>query len=468
MRPLVRPGLQLNLISSYYDQDMSAALFLTACLLLTTNCGRVMGAASLAPAASVEDNGTPPSGESARTAESFAESLGVNVHLTYFDTGYGNFDVIKKRLLDLGVRHLRDGAQFTPDRNYNNMFYGRLKDLASAGIKFDLIFDPRSSVGELTNKKLSAVATLAGNSLEAVEGPNEYDNSADRNWAYTLRTYQAALYQTVKADPAIRELPVIGPSFVHAESRDAVGDLAPYLDYGNLHSYPGGKIPTSSFRNESEISSARAVSGTRPLIPTETGYHTAVASRSGQPGISDQAFAKYAPRLYLEYFNQGFARTYLYELCDEKPDPGRINPEHNFGLLTSAGEPNPAYLSLRNLIYLVTETQPAADSQQPFTPGQLYYRLRGDTSGVHHTLLQKRDGRFYLILWQEVSSYDIASKSDTFVPVRHLVLELTQARQVNTYLPLESSRVVNYDEAPHRIELDVPDHALVVEITPSK
>jgi hypothetical protein len=464
MRPLVRAGLPLDCMSSYYDENMLAALLLNA--YLATNCGRVKGAAALAPTRIAVDKAILPSGEQARAADSFAESLGVNVHLTYFDTGYGNFDVIKKRLMDLGVHHLRDGAQLTADRIYNNVFYGRLKDLASAGIKFDLIFDPRSSVGELTNTKLNAIAAMAGNSLEAIEGPNEYDNSVDRKWAYTLREYQSALYQTVKADPATRELPVIGPSFVHAESRDAVGNLAPYLDYGNLHSYPGGKIPSSSFQNDDEIRRARAVSGTRPLISTETGYHTAVSSRSGQPGISDQAFAKYAPRLYLEYFNQGFARTYLYELCDEKPDPARLNPEHNFGLLTSSGEPNPAYLSLRNLIYLMTETPKGGDFRQPFTPGQLNYRLRGDTSGVHHTLLQKRDGRFYLILWQEVSSYDIASKSDTFVPVRHLVLELSQARQVNTYLPFESSLEVRHEDRPTKIDLDVPDHALVVEITP--
>jgi hypothetical protein len=450
-----------DFIGSYYDEAMLAVVLLIAGLVLNTNCRRVMSAVPLAPIGSAKDEGT--SGEQARTADSFLESLGVNVHLTYFDTGYGDFEVIKKRLVDLGVRHLRDGAQFTGDHNYNNIFYGRLKDLANSGIKFDLIFDPRSSVGQLTEKKLSAVVAMAGNSLEAVEGPNEYDNSVDRNWAYTLREYQALLYQTVKVNPATRELPVIGPSFVHAESRDAIGDLAAYLDYGNLHSYPGGRMPTSSFQSGEEILRARKVSGARPLIPTETGYHTAVGSRSGQPGISDQAFAKYLPRLYLEYFNQGFARTYLYELSDEKPDPERVNPEHDFGLLTSSGEPNPAYFSLRNLISIVAETR-EGDTRPPFTPGQLSYRLRGDTSGIHHSLLQKRDGRFYLILWHEASSYDSVAKSDTFVPVRRLVLELSQARQVNSYLPLKSSQVVEHDENSHSIELDVPDHALVIEI----
>jgi len=152
--------------------DLLLAGCLVACLALPS-CGQTIHGAlpKAAPSAIV-----PPgeqTGEQARSADSFVDSIGANVHLTYFDTGYGNFEVIKRRLLDLGVRHLRDGAQLTDDANYNNTFYGRLKDLAESGISFDLIFDPRSSVGKLTAQKLSAIAALAGNSLETVEGPND-------------------------------------------------------------------------------------------------------------------------------------------------------------------------------------------------------------------------------------------------------------------------------------------------------
>jgi hypothetical protein len=446
--------------------------FLLACCLALSSCGQSIHAApsQASPSAAIPA-GEQRTGEQAKSADAFVDSIGANVHLAYFDTGYGNFELIKKRLLDLGVRHLRDGALLTTDVSYNNVFYGRLKDLAESGIRFDLIFDPRSSVGQLTAQKLSAVVALAGNSLETVEGPNEYDDSHDHNWAHTLREYQANLNQAVKSDPTTRNLAVIGPSFVHAESRDAIGDLSTYLDYGNLHSYPGGKMPTSNLTDgDNEITRVRKVSGSRPLVSTETGYHTAVASRGGHPGISDQAFAKYVCRLYLEYFNQGFTRTYLYEVSDEKPDPDRTNPEHNFGLLNSAGEPKPAYFSLRNLIYILSETRRAAGprdatSTPTFSPGQLSYQLQGDTYEIHHTLLQKRDGRFYLLFWHETSSYDIASKADISVPTRHLLLQLSQARRANTYLPLESSKVVEHYDG-RTISLDVPDHVLIVEIMP--
>jgi hypothetical protein len=444
-----------------------------ACLALTTSCEQsIMPRVSQASTSTGVHAGEGQTSEQAKPADLFLESIGANVHLNYFDTGYGNFEVIKKRLLDLGVRHLRDGAQLTNDSNYNNIFYGRLKELASSGIRFDLIFDPRSSMGPLTPEKLSAVAALAGDSLETIEGPNEYDNSQDRNWAYTLRGYQARLYQTAKSDPATRSLAVIGPSFVHAQSRDAIGDLSPYMDYGNLHSYPGGRMPTSNLKDgdESEIVEARKVSGSRPLVSTETGYHTAVASHGRDPGISDRAFAKYVSRLYLEYFNHGFTRTYLYEISDEKPDPARIDPEHNFGLLTSAGEPNPAYFSLRNLIAILGEAHGPtgsrdANSESKFLPGQLRYQLQGETSEIHHTLLQKRDGRFYVILWHETSSYDITRKADSSPPAVRLFLQLDQVRKVNTYLPLESPRAVEH-YVSRSIAVDVPDHVLIVEIMP--
>jgi hypothetical protein len=439
---------------------MLVTFLLAICLGVTAGCRETFEAMPAASTSAIPPaNASAQVGEQARPADSFVDSVGANVHLNYFDTVYGNFDVVKQRLVALGVRHLRDGAQLTADLNYNNIFYDRLRELAQSGIRTDLIFDPRSSVGELTANKLTAITVLARNSLEAIEGPNEYDNSQDAGWARTLSKYQANLYQLAKTNSATRSLPVIGPSFVRAQSRDAIGDLTPYLDYGNLHSYPGGKSPASNL--QSEITLNRKISHSRPLIPTETGYHTAVASASGQPGVSDQAAAKYLLRLYLEYLNQGFERTYWYEFADEKPDPGRIHPEQNFGLITFDGEPKPAYSSLRNVIQLLDDKGPA------FSPGKLKYQLQGDTSDIHHTLLQKRNGRFYLILWCETSSYDLATKVDIKVPARHLILELgSGVGQANTYLPLQSSQVVRQYNKPGSLPLDVPDHPLVVEVVP--
>ncbi len=76
----------------------------------------------------------------------------------------------------------------------------------------------------------------------------------------------------------------------------------------------------------------------------------------------------------------------------------------NFGLLRNDGSEKPAYKALKNLLNLLK------DPGSSFTPGSLDYVLGGDTENVRHTLLQKADGKFYLILWQEVSGYNVDSK----------------------------------------------------------
>src|SRR6185503_10740498 len=97
------------------------------------------------------------------------------------------------------------------------------------------------------------------------------------------------------------------------------------------------------------------------------------------------------------------ARTYLYEFADQGPDTSVR--EQNFGLIHYNMSEKPAYTAVKNLIDLVEEP-----GVTPFTPDGLNFSLSlsgaGDLSKVHHTLLEKSDDRFYLLLWQEVLSYD--------------------------------------------------------------
>ena len=47
-----------------------------------------------------------------------------------------------------------------------------------------------------------------------------------------------------------------------------------------------------------------------------------------------------------------------------------------------------------------------------FKPGALHYKLSGETTNVHSTLLQKRDGRFFLALWSEQPSWDNGQRAN--------------------------------------------------------
>ncbi len=47
----------------------------------------------------------------AKSADAFVDSIGVNTHLDYTESPYARFnDLIKPKLKELGVRHIRDGV----------------------------------------------------------------------------------------------------------------------------------------------------------------------------------------------------------------------------------------------------------------------------------------------------------------------------------------------------------------------
>jgi hypothetical protein len=229
-----------------------------------------------------------------------------------------------------------------------------------------------------------------------------------------------------------------------------------------MHSYPGGQRPSAGGLMDYYVPNAKKVSGTKPLVATESGYHNALRWTQDHPPVSERAEGRYVPRMFLEYFNRGFNRTYAYSLIDEYPDPENDEREKNFGLLRYDGTEKPSFTALENLIGLLK------DPGSNFQTGSLNYALSGETDGVHHTLLQKRDGRFYLILWVEKSSYDVAAQKDISVPNQQVSLNLgTQITEARTYLPNQSSLPTGQYTAPSQITLQVPDHPLVVELTPS-
>jgi hypothetical protein len=147
-------------------------------------------------------------------------------------------------------------------------------------------------------------------------------------------------------------------------------------------------------------------------------------------------------------------------LADQGPDT--TMREQNFGLLRFDMSEKPAYTAMKNLIDLVEE--PGAAN---FAAGSLDYTLSsaGDTSKLHHTLLEKSNGTFYLMLWQEVLSYDSAAKTNIITPDLAVTLSLTGAFNVKTYLPGSSIDPTGTQSGVTSLNLAVPDQVLLVELT---
>jgi hypothetical protein len=215
-------------------------------------------------------------------------SIGINTKLTYTQSvNYtGFYSIIKPKLLALGVRHLRDEGITARSDGWMASIYGRMKELAAHGIKFNLIMRPAEGYTDFTriynwDKFLKYALPV----VEDLEGLNEWDlKGRNSNWAGQLRSFQRALWLKAKGDTRTKNLPIFAPTMGNPNNASYVGDLSSYLNYGNSHPYPGGTQPITQINyHESRV---KAISGSRPWVVTETGYHNALLWTGGHPPVS--------------------------------------------------------------------------------------------------------------------------------------------------------------------------------------
>lgn len=387
----------------------------------------------------------------AKSADAFVDSIGVNVHLTY--DAYKDKGLIRSKLEELGVRHIRDGAYQEQE------FLNQLKELSKVGIKTTLIFS-----GNPPEEVLSTAKKLFG-TIEAVEGANESDlevlqfSYKGQKFPEGTRTYQKEINAAIKGDSATKHLPVVLPSMGWRENAQKLGYVGNLGNICNLHSYVNlGQRPTADIDSYFIPHAKTMCGGSLPKWSTETGYHNAT---SHELGISEQAAGKYIPRLLFENFNRNIQRSYLYELIDQSNDPN--DDQDRYGLLKNDGSPKPAFTTIKNITSLLK------DSGNPnFQPHSLDYTLSGDKEGVHTTLLQKTNGDFFLIVWQDAVSWDNVNKKDIAVTSKNIKVRLAlEANKLSVYDPSKSASATKTVSASPEITLPVPDHPVIVKVVGS-
>lgn len=179
----------------------------------------------------------------------------------------------------------------------------------------------------------------------------------------------------------------MGPSLTSDAAYGAVGDLSAYMDYGNMHNYFAGFNPgthgwggpdTDGYCCYGSINYnlniTRQMSGSKPIMTSETGYVTNVVAHGVIPY---DIHAKYALRMFFMQFLRGVERTLHYEFCDYFGDGTVGNGYQNFGIVEVVPNshtrqnktliPKPAYYALQNVIKIF------ADPGSSFTPGSLNY-----------------------------------------------------------------------------------------------
>jgi hypothetical protein len=413
--------------------------------------------------------------EQAHMADAFVDSIGVNTHFGQWVSPYQQAfsNVIVPAFIKSGIRHLRDQVMPVgqPSLTAAPAFLATTVR-SSTGIRlgFNLVGQVFNcaNIGS-TAAPSSTLSWIPASNIDAFEGLNEYLTSiyscpASFGPLYTQdATFQKALYKAVQSTSSIASIPVIGPSLAGSlqgliQQAQQIGDLSAFMNYGNIHPYSNSHMP--SLNIQYHLAGVASMNGSNPTIATETGYHNDTFSNTG---CSEQAAGKYYSRLFFEFFNAGIFRTYAYELIDDPSVATTADamggPQANFGLIHSDGTPKPAFTAISNEIALLK------DPGVPFAPGALNYTLTNAPSQLHHTLLQKRNGAFYLVLWQEVDSYNYHTKSDISVsPMSVTVTFLDKLSKVKRYDPITSPIALNSVDNPLSVTIPVADKAIILEI----
>jgi len=394
--------------------------------------------------------------QTARPADAFVESIGICTHLGYDKGPYGRIeDVIKPRLAELGIRHLREGFVGASEGGDANLTR-KINDFAALGYRFTLSM-------RQPMEKVTGYLKGVGQALDAVEGPNETDLSQFKfsykglKFPEATRAYQEDLYQLVKGfpDPKVSALPVIQASMGWGGNAKKLGDLSMFADCGNTHAYTEAGDAHGSALGAWHLPHARIVTPGKPLWSTETGQSVNAVNAAVQ--------AKVVPRIVAEHFRRGLVRTYLYELIDAENSGGTAHG--GFGLLDYEGTPRPSFHAIKNVLSLLKDPGAA------FTPAALDYTLTGADAGgfknVQSVLLQKRDGRFYLVIWQEVRGWNAKTKRVIENAPQAVTLTLKTAVKSARLFSQDAAEPLETKAAPSELTLKVPDSLMIVELTPA-
>jgi len=238
-------------------------------------------------------------------------------------------------------------------------------------------------------KNLAFLKSSVGLShVSGIEGPNEFNQGHPANWASTEREFVHWLHDTVRADSAFNDVPLIAPSVWKRLLADyqALGDLSAWVDRGCIHYYSGAKRPTLTGGNtmEGALRDASILAPGKPIRMTETGWQ----APSGNVPVSLRAQAKYVLRNHFDAFGYGVEKVFIYQLMDDQTNL--------FGLTDANANPKPAFYALKNLAALFKDTP---------SSGTLGYSIGSAPAALKLFDFSKSDGSFLLVMYLDVDSY---------------------------------------------------------------
>jgi hypothetical protein len=375
-------------------------------------------------------------------AASFADSIGVNLHMAGTSSAYGNVNKVIADLQYLGIDHVRDRAI---DPTYNQTSYGKL---AAAGIHFDLFIQPGTDL----NYTASFAAAHPG-ALTALEGPNEINL-----WPVTYNgltgtdagvSYMSYLANAMQGNSAFDGVQLYNLTLAGKALGTAAG-------LGNVHVYPSsGAQPGAEMAWE--LGKSYAAMPGQGVVITETGYST-VAGVTGSVDLATQA--KETLNTLMDAVKSGVQSTYLYELLDE-PDASGTNPFAHFGLFDVNQNAKPVATAIHNLTSILADTGSNAET---FATTAINYTVSGLSSAGGSLQFEKSSGAHDIIVWDEPKIWDDVAHKAIVAPNEAVTVALGATyATVNIYDPLKGATPIQTLHNVQSVQLTVTDHPLIIE-----
>lgn len=409
----------------------------------------------------------------AQRTDDFVQSIGVNLHLGWWDTvGWsvvgGNWTAtetkVRSELAYLGVTHVRDGV---PSPNVGL----ELQALAATGIKFNLSQCTVCIADGLVNvlfdiANMHTLEAAHSGTVETYEGANEYNINdltlagvASRNNLSWGAYDDLAARQGLQGDSllSVEGVKLVSASTASISSAPALpSDL---VDYTNWHVYAsnGEQLQDSMAAG---VAAARVTDPSKPVFITEAGSSSTLPSANATyAAVGDVATqAVVDVNAVLDGYKDGVARTYLYQLMDQNaPDNNLYN---NFGLFRADGTPKAAAASLHNLISLLTD--PGSSN---FSPSSLGINIGGLPSTASSILLQKSSGLYELVIWNGnvvVRDGNVAVQP----PMSMVSVDLgAMYADVEVYDPMQNSTPIQKLSNVSSVALNLSLDPLVVQVS---
>ncbi len=392
-------------------------------------------------------------------ASAAIESFGLNTHVNYLDSAYAHFDQVQDALKYVGINNLRELAPMpwfsgaAPLGYYSRLMQeGYSIDFVVPGGKVDLdkSFGPILDLANGPDARISAIEGFN----EVDHGPVSFDGQTGNDGAIKG---QEAIYALTHREKPLRGIPVIDLTGVSA-APTALNDRA---DFGNAHLYPqNGVPPDGSFRGMHELAEKVHV----PMMVTEFGYASLPQSGWLVIGVDENAQAKGVAAGLLSSIENGFARTYLYELVDERPDPSGKDRESHYGLFDNQFRKKPAAIAVHNLTQLLRDSGAQADH---FALHDVDVDIAGLPKTAHVVAIEKSDGSIWLAMWDEVPFWD--NQHGTPIPDRSTsvtILLPKGTRVANIYALQSPDPQIKHVEAAPSVGVDVSSSPILIEFRP--